>query len=110
MLLSSFKKWLSSDPSAATSWLSAQREKVMDPLLGEVATMPELVDEHVQNALSWAAKIQAPELRIITLTSILSALKQKDPHLAASYLQQVDYLSEAERSRLYEDLAFEHQQ
>ena len=107
LLLPSFKKWLGRDPAAATSWLSAQRDKAMDPLLGEVATMPELVNDHVQNALTWAGKIQAPELRISTLTSILSALKQKDPQSAASYLQQVDYLTEAERSRLYEDLAFE---
>lgn len=106
LLLPSFKKWLEADSAAATSWLSAQHDKAFDPLLSEVATMPELMNDHVKNALAWAGQIHEPELRINTLTSILSAFKQKDPSSAAAYLQEISYLTDAERSRLHQDLAF----
>jgi hypothetical protein len=109
LLLSAFKKWLSADSAAASSWLaSAQLHKDFDPLISEFATQPSVNNGQVKAALDWAGKVHDPELRLSTVTSILSAFKQKDPSAASAYLQDIAYLSDAERTQLREDLAFGH--
>lgn len=108
LLLPAFKKWLSTDVAAASSWLaSAQLNKDFDPVISELATQPTTNNGQVKSALAWAGKIQNPELRIATTVSILSAFKQKDPGTAAAYLHELSYLSDTERAQLKEDLAFE---
>lgn len=106
LTLSAFRHWLETDPASATSWLSAQKGGDVDPLRNEAATMPGLLDGPVQAALDWAGQMADSERRINTLTSILAACKQKDPRAAADYLRKIPYLSEAERARLHQDLAF----
>jgi hypothetical protein len=108
LLLPSFKKWLGVDAASAGSWLaSAQLSKDFDPVVSELATQPTSNNGQVKAALEWAGKIQNSELRLNTATSILSAFKQKDAATAAAYLQELGYLSDAERVQLKENLAFE---
>jgi hypothetical protein len=107
LLQPSFKKWLATDPAAAASWLaSVPPHKDLDPLISELATQPGVNNGQVKEALNWAGKVQDPELRLSTVTSILSAFKQKDPSAASAYLHELTYLSDAERLQLMEDLAF----
>ena len=107
LLLPAFKKWLGADPAAASSWLAAaQPHKDFDPLINELATQPSVNNGQVKEALILAGKVQDPELRLGTVVSILSAFKQKDPTAAAAYLQDIAYLTDSERTRLGEDLAF----
>jgi len=109
LLLPAFKKWLAVDSAAATSWLaSAQLQKDFDLLINELATQPSVSNGQVQAALIWAGKVHDPELRFGTVTSILSAFKQKDPSAAAAYLQDIAYLSDTERAQLRENLAFDN--
>ena len=108
LLLPSFKKWLITDPAAATAWLSAaQRHKDFDEVIAEVANQPSSNNSEVKAALAWAGQVHDPEVRINTVISVLSAFKQKDPKAAAAYLQEITYLTDSERKRLIEDLAFE---
>lgn len=108
LLLPSFKKWLATDPAAATAWLTAaQRHKDFDEVIAEVANQPSANNSEVKAALAWAGQVHDPELRVNTVISVLSAFKQKDPKAAAAYLQEITYLTESERKRLVEDLAFE---
>jgi hypothetical protein len=107
LLLPAFKKWLATDAAAATTWLSAaQRHKDFDQIIVEVATQPSTTNTDVKAALVWAGQVHDAELRVSAVTSILSAFKQKDPHTAATYLQEITYLTDSERTRLAEDLAF----
>lgn len=107
LLQPAFKKWLALDSAAASTWLaSAQPGKDLDPLISELATQPSANNGQVKEALTWAGKVQDPELRLSTVTSILSAFKQKDPTAAAAYLHEISYLSDVERLQLMEDLAF----
>ncbi len=107
LLFPAFKKWLAQDASSATAWLSAaQSHKDFDPVIAELATQPIVTNGDVKNALIWAGRVHDPELRINTVTSILSAFKQKDPKMAAVYLQEATFLSDTERARLIEDLVF----
>ena len=107
ILQNSFSKWLAADSAAATAWLAAApNKKELDPLLNEVATMPAQTNGQVKTALSWAERIQDPELRLNTVTSILSAFKQQDSAAAAAYLQDITYLTDEQRVRLVDDLAF----
>lgn len=109
LLLPAFQKWLRADAAAAGNWLaSAPPNKDFDPIISELATQPASNNSQVREGLVWAGKIQNPELRMATATSILSAFKQKDPTAAAAYLQELTYLSDKERAQLKEDLAFEH--
>lgn len=106
-LQQSFSKWLATDSAAATAWLAAEPDqKNLDPLLSEVATQPELVNSQVKTALSWAERVTDPELRLSTVTTILSAFKQRDSRAALAYLQEITFLTDAERSQLKENLAF----
>ncbi len=107
LLQPSFKKWLALDPAAANSWLaSAPPHKDLDPLISELAAQPSANNGQVKEALTWAGKVSDPELRLSTVTSILSTFKQKDASAAAAYLYALSYLSDAERLQLMEDLAF----
>lgn len=109
LLLPAFKKWLVLDSAAATTWLaSAQLNKDFDPLISELATQPSINNGQVKAALTWAGKVHDPELRLGTVTSILSAFKQKDPASAFAYLQDIPYLSDAERTQLRGNLAFDN--
>ena len=108
ILQNSFSKWLAADSAAATAWLAAApNKKELDPLLNEVATMPAQTNGQVKTALSWAERIQDPELRLNTVTSILSAFKQRDSATAATYLEDITYLTDEQRARLVDDLAFD---
>lgn len=107
LLQPSFTKWLATDPAAAASWLaSVPPHKDLDPLISELATQPSVNNGQVKEALNWAGKVQDAELRLSTVVSILSTFKQKDANAAALYLQELPYLSDAERLQLMEDLAF----
>lgn len=109
LLLPAFKKWLATDSATATTWLaSAQLNKDFDPLINELATQPSINNGQVKAALTWAGKVHDPELRLGTVTSILSAFKQKDAASASAYLQDIPYLSDAERAQLRENLAFDN--
>jgi hypothetical protein len=108
ILQNSFSKWLATDSAAAIAWLAASpNKKEIDPLLNEVATMPTQTNGQVKTALSWAERIQDTELRLNAVTSILSAFKQKDSAAAEVYLQDVTYLTNEQRTRLVDDLAFD---
>jgi hypothetical protein len=107
LLLPSFKKWLTTDPAAAAAWLTAtQRHKDFDEVIAEMASQPSTNNSEVKAALAWAGQVHDPELRVNTVISVLSAFKQKDPKAAAAYLQEITYLTDSERKRLVDDLAF----
>jgi hypothetical protein len=106
MLQDSFKKWLAEDSAAASTWLAAAPNQTdLDSLINEVATQPNTSNGEVKTALAWAEKVHDSALRLNAVRSILSSFKARDPIAAAAYLQELSYISSAERTQLAEDLA-----
>lgn len=105
LLLPSFNRWLTNDPAGAANWLAAsQRDASYDPLINELVTSPGF-EGQTKTALDWTERMKDPQQRLSTLTSILSAARQRDPAAASAYLRALNYLSEAERQQLASDLA-----
>jgi len=105
LLLPSFNRWLERDPAGAASWLAAsQRDTSYDPLINELVNSPGFAGQE-KNALDWAGRMSDPQQRLSTLTGILSATRQRDAAAASAYLHEINYLSEAERQQLANDLA-----
>lgn len=106
LLQTAFPKWLVADPALAVNWLAAQKPAPeLDGLISEVVLSDYLKDQESQ-ALSWAEKIIAEEARLRAITSILSALKQRNSAAALAQLQSLKSLTETQRAQLYTELAF----
>ncbi len=105
LLLPSFSRWLTNDPAGAANWLAAsQRDASYDSLINELVTSPGFNGQE-KMALEWTERMKDPQQRLSTLTSILSATRQRDAAAATVYLRDIRYLNEAERQQLASDLA-----
>jgi hypothetical protein len=107
LLLPSFNRWLAQDPAGAANWLAgSQRDASYDPLINELIISPAMSGQ-LQTALGWVERMKDPTQRLNALTSLLSATRQQDAKVAAAYLRDITYLSDAERQQLALDLALD---
>lgn len=105
LLQQSISKWLMDDPAAASNWLSAaENHQDYDQAIRSVATLPNLIRDNAQTALSWSERIYDGNLRMSTLQQILGEMKQKDPVGAASYARSASNLTTAQRTQLLNSL------
>ncbi len=103
LMENAFGEWLSSDTTAASAWLGSQNpSRSLDSLFGQLAQ--QLPNDPAQ-ALAAAGRIQDTQLKLNTLLTVLSPIKQADPQQASAYIQQLDYLNDSQRSSLKRDLA-----
>jgi hypothetical protein len=105
LLQQSISKWLMDDPSAATNWLaSAENHQDYDQAIQSLATLPNLVRDHADTALSWSERIYDTNLRMTALQQILGEMKVKDPIAAAAYVRSAPNLSASQRGQLLSSL------
>jgi hypothetical protein len=105
LLQQSISKWLMEDPNAASNWLSAaENHQDYDQAVHTLATLPNLVRDNSQTALSWSERIYDGNLRVSAVQQILAEMKIKDPTGAASYARSAPNLSPAQRTQLLNSL------
>lgn len=102
----SFGQWAQTDPQAAASWIGTQPSAPpLDPLLNQLALSLAQDPAQLRQALDLSARITEQPLKLNTLLSLLSPIRQADASQALAYIQQLDFLTDAERASLMRDLA-----
>lgn len=103
LLENAYRQWLTDDEIAAASWLGSQTPSpALDSLFSQ------LVEQQANNpaqALATAGRIQNTQLKLNSLLSLLSPIKQSDPNQASAYIDQLAYLNDSQRNSLKRDLA-----
>lgn len=103
LMENAYRQWLADDITAAASWLGSQTPSPMlDALFSEL--VQQLTNDPAQ-ALAAAGRIQDTQLKLNTLLTVLSPIKQADPAQASAYIQQLDYLNDSQRNSLRRELA-----
>jgi hypothetical protein len=97
--------WIMTDPVAASTWINQfPPSEDFDQAVASVATMHDLVEEHVDVALSWAGTIVNDSLRSQALNQIISTWALQDRAAALKYAQTAPGLSPDARDQLTQQL------
>lgn len=105
LLQQAISKWLMDDPAAVTNWLAAaENHQDYDQAINTLATLPGMMRDHTQTALSWSERIYDTNLRVTALQQILAEMKLKDPASAVAYVRSAPSLTLLQRTQLLNGL------
>ena len=97
--------WVITDPVAASTWINeVGNHEDFDQAVATIATMQNLVQEHVDTALNWAERITNPLLRNATLGEIINNWASRDRAAALKYVQTSPSLSAETREQIAQEI------
>lgn len=99
-------KWLITDPDQARSWVvNTGAHEDFDQAVVSISTETNLMNREPARALRWAETIFDDNLRLQSMSTILSTLATHDPSSATAYIQNSPNLSADERAQLLRQIA-----
>ncbi len=98
-------KWLTVDPDQARSWVvNTNAHEDFDQAVASIATETNLMNREPTRALRWAETIFDDNVRVQSLSTILSTLATHDTPAAIAYVQNSPNLNSAQRAQLLRQL------